>query len=199
MEEKKIKVLTEKEMDEQWDSLDHRECCLYQKMSLNFVHDHLKDIDWPSLSVNPNLTTDIIDKYPSKISWSSISINPKPVSDTILYNYRTKIYWSLLLPHQQLDTKLLVVISESFRKARMRPVIKQFWKSVSRYQKFDHEYVDAYKRFLDFHEMSKNPYLDDETIEKYLLKFDAKTLLATRELSSQILSEHYNYFQSFIN
>ena len=63
MEEKKIKILTEEEMDKNWKDLDHTECCLYQKMSLDFVKKHVKDIDWPSLSVNPNLTTDIIDKY----------------------------------------------------------------------------------------------------------------------------------------
>jgi hypothetical protein len=193
----KIKILNEKELTEQWNELNHTICCLYQKMSVKFINEHIDDIDWPSLSVNPNLTIEIIDAFPNKISWASICINKKTVSDVILYNYRTKILWGVLLPHQQLNLKLLVVLSEAFRKSRSK-VAKMFWKAVSRYQKFDVDYVDTYKRFLDYNDMSYNPYLDDKTIEKYLMKLDAKILLKTRDLSDDILKKHIDYFKSFI-
>lgn len=197
-EEKKIKILTEEEMDKNWKNLDHTECCLYQKLSLDFVKKHVRDIDWSSLSVNPNLTTDIIDKYINKISWASISINEKPVSDTILYNYRTKIYWNLLMPHQILNMKVLVIISEAFRRSRAREASRTFWKAVSRYQNIDFDYVDTYKRFLDFEAMSYNPYIDNETIDKFLVKMDANVLLKTRNLPKDLLQKHAKYLSTYV-
>jgi len=194
---KLVPILSEKEMHEKWDELDHSECCLYQKMSLDFIHKHLKDIDWDLLSINKNLSFPVIDKYPSKINWINLCMSGNILSDTLIYNYRTKMVWNLLLARQHLDLKLLIVLSEVFKKSRAKNT-KMFWKSVSRFEKIDDEYVDAYKRFINFQELSKNPNITMKTIDKYILDLDLNEVLKHVTLTPELVKKHYEYIHSFI-
>lgn len=197
-QENTVKILTEKEMSKNWEKLDHHECCLYQKFSVEFLKKHEKTIDWKALTINPNLTIEILDAFPKKIDWISLCVNEKHLADTIIYNYRRNIYWQLLLPHRIMDMKLLVFLSEFYKKSRVKNM-PMFWKSVSRYAKFDIDYVDEYHRKLDFKEMSYNPFLDNETIDKYYDKFDPKVLLRMRSLQPKILLKHEEYFRPYLN
>lgn len=189
-----IRRLNKETLEKQWDELDHKECCLYQQMDASFIEKHINDIDWHCLSVNPFLTIEILDKFKNKISWESMCLNMKIISDTVIYNYKNKMVWQLLLPHQQLNTKLLVVLSEYYRTSRCKNR-KMFWKSVSRYQKIDSDYVDTYKRYLDFKEMSYNLYITENIIERYLVKFDPAILMKTRKLSHDLIQRHISFFE----
>ena len=199
-DQKMIKILSMKEIEDNWSKWDEeqrRECCLYQKMSIEFLSSHSKEIDWPCVSINPQTmgqSWEVWEKFHTRLSWTSICLN-KSLADNIIYNFRNKIVWNLLLSHQHLNIKLLIVLSEIYRKSRAKAA-KDFWKAVSRYEKIDHEYVDAYKRFIDFEELSKNPNITPETIRKFLLRLNPKSLMKSVDIPKDILKEHIEYFSN---
>ena len=122
-------------MDKEWDLLDHDECCLYQKMTVDFIKKHFGDIRFDLLSVNQNLTLEMIEEFKDKISWASICINNKQLTDSFIYNYREYLIWDMVLANQVLNLQLLVVLSEIYRKKETAPSNrKEFWNAVSRYQ-----------------------------------------------------------------
>lgn len=200
MSQKAIQILTIEEMDKNWDSLNHAECCLYQALTVDFIKRHEKDIRFDLLSVNNNLTLAIIDEFKDKISWASICLNNKKLSDSFIYNYKEYLYWDMVMANQMLNMQLLVVLSEIYRKKETAPKNrKDFWNAVSRYQKIDVDYATSYNRYLNFNLMSKNLNIDDLTIDKYLFKFNARVLLESRTLPKWILLKHSGYFESFKN
>lgn len=193
-----IKILSEEEMYRDWDKLDHKECCQYQAMSVQFIKDHIDDIDWNMLSINKHLTFGILEEFTNKINWVNLCMYNSKLADNVIYHFRTKMVWQLLLSHMQLNLQLLIVLSEIYRKSKAKNR-NMFWKAVSRYQKFDYEYVDAYKKFIDFKELSNNPNIDEQTIEDHLMKMDVGALLANKELSPEFLARHRAYLNSYFN
>ena len=191
----KIKVMTEEYMEEHLDELNWDEVCLYQKLSVDFIKKHIKHIDFNKLSVNPFITFEILDTFSNKISWASISINGKGLSESMMYNYRNKLEWTLVLNHQQLALKFLIIMSEVMRKSRAK-ASKGFWRAVSRFQQVDATYVNAYKRYIDFTELSKNPYLTDDIIIKFLDRLDIPTLFKYQKLSKPILEKFQKEFRN---
>jgi hypothetical protein len=186
--------MTEEYMDEHADELDRDEESLYQKMSVDFIRKYIKHINFHNLSVNPFITFEILDAFSNKISWASISINGKMLSESLMFNYRNKLIWKLVLAHQQLQLKFLIIMSEVMRKSRAKAA-KDFWDAVSRYQKVDVTYVSAYKRYINFAELGKNPYIDDAIIDKFIDKLDIPTLIVHQKLSKNILTKYSDQFR----
>ena len=139
--DKQIEILTEEYMEANWDSLDKDEISLYQNMSIRFLLRHENDINWKLYSANPFITMEAIEFFKDKISWINFCINGKLLTDTVIYNYRDKMEWNVLLNKQQLDLQLLICLSEIYRKDPEESTAKSFWKAVSRYQDFDLEYA----------------------------------------------------------
>ena len=193
-DENKIKMMTEEEMEANLDKLNWDEVALYQKLSVDFITRHQKEIDFHKLSVNPFLTFEILDAFSNKISWPSISLNGKGLSESLMYNYRNKLEWTLVLSHQQLQLKFLINMSEVMRKSRAKAA-KSFWKAISHYQKLNVTYVSAYKRYIDFHELAMNQYLDDEIIDKFIDKFELADLIKYQKLSNDILKKYGPQFK----
>ena len=201
MNEKMIKILSEDELEKKWREMseeERNECCLYQHMSINFITKHQKTINFDLLSVNKFITFDILDKFSSRINWVNISLNGKELSDVFIAHYANKIVWNLLLMHQQLNLKLLIYLSEKYRKNSKSKQAKMFWNSVSRYQAFDVEYVDAYKRYLNFNTMSVNPHIDNITIDKYVVNFNTELLMSTHTIPEDIIQKHFSLFRVYI-
>ena len=196
--EKKIPILSEEYMDEHWDELDHKEVSYYQKMSVDFITRHNQDIDFTALSTNPFITFEILDKFSSRISWATISINGKMLSDTFLANYYNKLYWNLILSRQQLNLKLLITLSEIYRKSRANNK-PDFWKAISRYQKFDADYVKSYKRFLDFSLISENPYLSEDVIDQFLAYLDIGKVLKTHTIPIHLMAKYRDIFETYLD
>ena len=187
-------------MEKDWDTLDHDECCLYQIMTVDFIKKHINDIKFDLLSVNHNLTLDIIEEFKDKISWSSICINNKKLTDIFIYNYKEYLIWEMVLANQELNLQLLVVLSEIYRKKDTAPANrKSFWNAVSRYQPIDVDYATSYNRYLNFNAMSKNTKVDGPTLDKYLFKFNARVLLEYVQIPEWIMIKHKDYFMSFKN
>ena len=200
IQEKRIKVLSIEEMEKNWNTLDHDECCLYQVLTVDFIKRHEKDIRFDLLSVNANLTLDIIEAFKDKISWTSICLNNKKLTDSFIYNYREYLNWEMVMANQKLNLQLLVVLSELYRKKETAPSNrKSFWNAVSRYQKIVVDYATSYNRYLNFNLMSKNLDVDELTLDKYLFKFNTRVLLNTRTLPKWILLKHKDYFDTFMN
>lgn len=195
--EKKVMVMTEKYMEEHLDELDWDEVSLYQQMSVDFITKHQKNINFTNLSVNPYITFEILDAFSNKISWPSISINGKVLSESLMYNYRNKLEWPLVLSHQQLNLKFLIIMSEVMRKSRAKAA-KTFWTSISRYQKINVTYVSAYKRYINFSELSKNQYIDDDIIHKFIDKLDLRALLKYHKLSNEVLTKYKDQFNEVL-
>ncbi len=202
-EEPKIKLLSIEEIEKEWPNWNKEqrlECCQYQKLTYDFIKKHEDEVNWPAISINPQTlggedVFKILDGFPSKISWSSMCINPKPISDTILYNYRSKMLWNIVLGKQHLNLRFLIILSEVYRKTKA-PNAKEFWRAVSAIEDIDDEYVDAYKRFIDFHALSGNPHITEKTIKKYLFKLDPKKLMETVKIPPEILAENRRYFEN---
>ena len=201
-DEKLIKIMTESEIESKWNDMskeERDECCLYQKLSIGFITKHQKSINFKLLSVNPNITFEILDKFSTRISWVNISLNGKALSDTFIAHYANKIVWSLLLAHQQLNLKLLIFLSEKYRKNYRSKQAKRFWDAISRYQRFDIEYVEAYKRYLNFHLMSANPYIDEKIIDAYAVQLNPEILLRYHTLSKELMKKHLSLFSGYLN
>lgn len=202
-EEDKIKILSIEEIEKEWPNWDENErkrCCQYQLLTYDFLKKHINEVDWPAVSINPRTlggedVFKILDGFPTKISWASMCINPKPIADTILYNYRGKMLWSLVLAKQHLNIRFLIILSEVYRKSKM-PNSKEFWNAVSALEEIDDEYVDAYRRFINFKNLSGNPHITEKTIRKYLYKLDPKKLIQTGKVPEDIYAEHRKYFQN---
>ena len=198
--QKMIKVMTPEELEKNWPTMtpeQKREVWQYQKVDLAFVTRHYNEVDWPSLSINPFITVEILVNFEHRISWPSICINDKRIADEILVNFRHHMLWNVVLAKQYLDMKCLVVLSEIYRKSR-DPKSKIFFKAVSRYQKIDHEYVEAYKRYIDWEELSCNKNITMQTIEKNIEKLNAKKLLSHVTIAPWVLKEHEDYFRTFL-
>jgi hypothetical protein len=60
----------------------------------------------------------------------------------------------------------------------------------------DATYVNAYKRYIDFTELSKNPYLTDDIIIKFLDRLDIPTLFKYQKLSKPILEKFQKEFRN---
>ena len=199
---KMVKLMTENEIEAKWNDMTEEErndCCLYQKLSVDFVTRHQKTINFKLLSINPNITFEILDKFSNRISWVSISLNGKILSDTFIANYANKIVWSLLLSHQQLNLKLLVYLSEKYRKNSRSKQARRFWDAVSRYQRFEVDYVDVYKRYLNFNLMSANPYLNDEIIDEYAVQLNPEIVLRYHTLSEEVMRKHLSLFSGYLD
>lgn len=195
-EVKYLPVLSEKYMEEHWDELDHDKICMYEKMSTDFITRHQADINFRLLSINPNITIEILDKFATRIDWMSICINGKFVSDVILYNYYNHIYWTILLAKQQLDLKLLIALCEKYRKSRAKNR-DDFWKAISRYQDIDIEFVEIYKRYIKFNLLALNPYLTEDIMDKYVTEFNPKLLFTHHTLSKEFLEKYRSLFKAF--
>lgn len=199
MGDEKIKLMSIEEIETGWDSMTEDErnsVCAYQKLDTKFLTKHIKEVNWSLISINPaTLTFEILDKFPSKISWSSICFNPKPVSESLMYNYRARMHWYLLLSHQKLSPRFLVIMSEVYRKSRAKNG-KDFWDAVCRYAEIDCDYVDAYKRFINFRELSMNPNITPKTIDKYIMKLDPSLLMKSIDIPADLLLKYRDYFKN---
>jgi hypothetical protein len=195
--QKEIKLLSEEYMDEHADDLNWDEVSLYQKMIVDFIVKHQKQINFRLLSGNPFLTFEIIDRFSTKISWPTISMNGKGLSESMMFNYRNKLVWSIVLSQKQLELKFLIIMSEIFRKSRAKNA-KEFWKAVSKFQPLDKTYIDNYKRYVDFTELSKNPYLKEDLMEVYYDKLDKAELFKKHDLSKDFLTKHRKDFMNAI-
>ena len=193
-----IKLLSEKDLYLKWKtwSVDERyEALTKQKLTVQFLKDHMDEINWYAVSVNMNLTCDILDEFSKKIKWAALCMSPNAVSDVILYNYYMYMDWPIIMSKQFLDMKLLVALSEKYRKSRSKKA-KIFWNSVCKYQKLDADYVDAYKRFMNFKYISMNGNIEDEVFDKYIKYFDIPVFLKAKKIEPSILEKHSAYIQS---
>lgn len=193
----KVKILTEEELATQWDLMtreDRIKACLYQKFSLAFVKDHVKEISWPHLSVNPNITFEILDTFPRKISWKSICVNAKKLSDAFLYNYRLRLEWDIILCKQQLGAEILVRLAEAFRKSSLKSQKEKFWKAVSRFQEMDIPFIDAYKRYINMDLLSGNTMIGEEILQNYITELNYDILMQRTDLSKPFIVKNGNLF-----
>lgn len=194
-EEKKIKLLKPEELETQWDLMTREEkdeACLYQNIPIAFIRNHLKEINWPNLSVNPNITFEILDSYSRKISWKSICVNAKKLSDTFLYNYRLRLEWYIILEKQQLEAEILVRLAEAFRKSSLRTQKEKFWKAISKFQEMDIPFINAYHRYIDMRLLSANKMIPEDVLQNYIEELDAEVLLNKRpDLSKEFITKNY--------
>jgi hypothetical protein len=185
-------------MEENADKLDWVQVSMYQQMSLPFIIKHQKQINFRYLSMNPYLTFEILDKFSSKISWSMLSMNGRALSESMMFNYRNKVIWELILSHQQLRLEFLIHMSEVMRKSRAKTT-KMFWRAISRFQKLNKVYIDTYKRYIDFNELSKNEHLTEDIMDAYFDKLDLKLLFSRHLLSNDFILRHGKAFKEAID
>lgn len=189
-EEQMLELMTEDYMEEHWAELDKKEVSKYQLMSPGFIEKHKDELDWNLLSQNMlSLTFEILDKYPDRINWINISLNAKSLSDSFLYNYSSKLQWDIVLSQRVPSLTLRIHLSEKYRKTNAKNK-QDFWSSVSRYLALEPSYVEIYKRYIDFTELTRNKNLSDEVIDKFIDQLDLHTLVRIRKLSKGLLQKH---------
>lgn len=185
-----------------WDSLsddEKRAACSFIRFTPEFIEAHKKDIDFNILSANPNLTLQILDKFPNDINWMTISMNGHMLTDVLLYNYYNRLYWKLIMSRKSIELRLLIALSERYRRSKAKNK-QEFWSSVSRYQPVDIDYVDIYKRYIDFTELSKNKYLTADIIEKFIKQLDHETIYKKHfyKLNKRFIADHIEKFRPFM-
>ena len=191
------RAYSEEELESAWDNMTKVErdnVALYQPLTINFLEKHKAEINWTNVTLNTNtLTYEVLDKFTNKISWPTICLAPHNLQEGFLYNYRHKIIWTAVLSHQRLELEFLIRMSELYRKSRAKNQ-RDFWDAVSRYEKIDFEYVDAYKRFINFRLLSHNPNIDAKTIDKFIGKLDITTLWKSVTIPKEVLEKHRDKF-----
>ena len=192
------RAYSEEELESAWENMTKEErdnVSLYQPLTINFLEKHKAEINWTNVALNTNtLTYEVLDKFSNKISWPTICLAPHNLQEGFLYHYRHKIIWTAVLSHQRLELEFLIRMSELYRKSRAKNQ-RDFWDAVSRYEKIDCEYVDAYKRFINFRLLSHNPNLDGETIDKFINKLDLNAVYKAVEVPKEILAKHKAKFE----
>lgn len=192
--------LSEDDLEKQWDNLDKDMVAAYQKMSLTFIQKHENDIDFNILSINPFLTYEIIDKYLSKINWVNTCMNAVKLENGFIFNYRTKMVWNLLLTHQILDNLLLVQLASYYKTKGARcKNAKNFWTSVSRTQPLDCDFVEYFKRNINFEELSQNPYLSSDIVDKFINRLDIPLVLANIKIDENVVKKHIVKLSRYIS
>ena len=196
-----IPLYTMEYLDEHWNELDHDLMWRSQRFTVDFLKKHMFEIDWGLLALNVYLNFEILDEFKNVFSWATVSLNidnyDVDFAEKIMYHYRNYIFWDIALSRTQLRLKHLIIMSELFRKSKSKAASK-FWKAVSSYQKIDIEYVDAYKRFINFIRLTKNPYLTNDIIYKYADRLDIQTLVSARTIPDNILAKHENLFRAYL-
>lgn len=187
-----IPLLSEKYMEEHWDELDKDEVSLYQPMSIRFLLKYADEINWKLYSVNSHITMDAIEYFTDRISWVNFCINGKLLNESVIYNYRDHMIWSIVLNKQQLGLRLLIVLSELYRKNPTGEKEQDFWKAVSRYQDFDIEYAAEYGQYIDWKIASSNTLLNELVLQGFLQKLDLRQVISTRKLSEDFLYKNGN-------
>lgn len=194
---RKVCILTPDELDEVWPTLtpaEKKEACLYQKFPIKFIKEHHDEIDFVNLSTNPSLTFDIMDTFANDLSWKTICLGEKKLSDTFLYNFRLRVDWDLVLRKQQLEAEILVHLAEAFRKSTAKEAKKNFWKALSRHQEMDVPFIEAYKRYLDFDEISRNPAIPEDVLQHVLPMLNLIVLLNRTDLSKDFIVRNLDFF-----
>ena len=189
-EEKMIKILTEEEMEEKWDELDKDEISKYQKMSPDFIEKHKDELNWTLLSTNPqSMNFEVLDRFQNLISWTNISLNAKNMTDEFMYNYSSKLNWDMVFAQRVPNLTLRIRLAEKYRKTSAKNK-GEFWSALSRWLELELSFIDIYKRYIDFHELTKNKHLTDEIIDKYIDELDLHTLVRVKRLSKVILQKY---------
>lgn len=191
--------LSEEELEKQWDKLDKDVVSACQKMSLEFITKHERDIEFNLLSVNPYLTYDIIDKYLTKINWINLCMAGGQITNGFIFNYRTKMVWNLLLNHQILDNLLLVQLATYYKTKGARcKNAKMFWSAISRTQPLDADFIEYFKRNINFEELSQNKYLTSDIVDKYINRLDIPLVLANIKVDEEVIKKHITKISRYL-
>jgi len=156
--------------------LDFDTVCQYQKLSVEFIEQHLDDINWDALSQNIYMSDYLIEKYHDKLDWYLISPFKSTFSETLIEKYskpiilpdgtvcKYKFNWEFMFGHQQFSENLL--------------------------EKYANGSI-CYDDELGWFEISRSQFnMSEKFIDKYIDKFDKEELFWHNNPSMNTIKNH---------
>jgi len=136
--------------------------CQFQKLSIEFIEQHLDDIDWDILSQNIYMSDYLIEKYRDKLNWGNISPFKSTFSETMIEKYSKpiilpngtvceyKFNWQFMFDYQQFSENML----EKCADGSICDDDELIWYEISRSQfNMSDRFIDKYIDKLDKEEL----------------------------------------------
>src|SRR6185437_1550633 len=79
---------------------------LFDNIILHLAYEYPEKINWASISSNPNLTLEFIEKNIDKVNWQSLSRNPI-LTEEFIEKYEDRIDWIYLSTNSMLTEKII--------------------------------------------------------------------------------------------
>ena len=141
----------------------------------NFIEKYKDNIDWESISKNPNLNHYFIEKYKEKLDWNILSEYFQNFTLEIVKIYEKKINFDLLKLNKYLPLEINdncdIDIDAIYSSPKLtEEFIENELEDQSlllRNPAFSLNLIEKYQNTFDFSEFSLNPNLSSELIEKY--------------------------------
>lgn len=135
-----------------WDAVS-----INKNITIDLVRKYENKLIWMDLSCNQSIIHDLINEYPDKVCWIMItsSIN---LTMEFLEKYKNKIKWNAILTNKSLTKKMY---------KKYKSLIPEDWILLSSHPLFSLKDIENNIDKIVWYEVSLNPNLTMEFIEKY--------------------------------
>lgn len=127
--------------------------------------------DWDGLSENPNLTSEFIIKYSDKLNWMKLLYNKALKLDVIENLMNSELRHKLNFDKLSRNPNITIEFVEKYYDGIMC-IYFWDWAALSFYLKLTDELIEKYKDKLSICNLSYNPSVTLELVEKYLYGFE---------------------------
>ena len=101
--------------------------------------------------------------------------------------------------HQILDNLLLVQLATYYKTKGARcKNAKMFWSAISRTQPLDADFIEYFKRNINFEELSQNKYLTSDIVDKYINRLDIPLVLANIKVDEEVIKKHITKISRYL-
>lgn len=154
--------------------------CQYQNITIEFIEDNMKYIDFKIISQFQYNNLKIVERYADQFDWDLIST--KKLSIAYLQQFEKYINWGVYMrKHNNISINILLIFAKHFD-----------FDYVSQYYTLSPEIMRALSYFLNWNLIAIHQKLDENTICEFIQKLDKKLVLTHQEcrLSYQFKNQY---------
>lgn len=153
-----------------------------RESDFNFILDH---VDWESVSQDPNISEDFINRYGSRLDWFWLSSNETLSEDCIRENAKF-VDWEGLCERD-------VQLSEDFIRDFQDEVV---WWLISENQKLSEDFIREFSHLVDWRSIEIYQDLSQSFIEEHIDKIELDAILeneSRKNLSDEFILKNARY------
>lgn len=158
---------SEEFLTQNWQIIRHSAACRFQKISLKMIEDDNLLINWPSLSMNPYLTEDIIMKYAERLDWNGV-LKYHKLSEELL----SKILNSDLKSYLNMEYVCIYqTLSENFIRQYLQDIDNHdCWHEIGIHQQLSKTFIMEFANKLEIHDIIIYQEIDSDIIKAFAEK-----------------------------